>query len=603
MNRQQQRWATWILLAAATGAAACGDDDNSQESAVEADAGSEEEGGSAGKASAGKGGKGGEGGKGGSTASTDNAGGKGGRAAEGGKGGSASEDEEEGTGGKPAAGSGGSGGSSTDDADAGIDIPVFPAVEKVADRIFTQANDLRGLTYSSTGKIWASGHTGAEPADRKLVLARFNADGTPDTSFSEDGFLEYDLVPGDEQSMGLVELEGGDLIVQANVSDGRGGAAIVDTAGVADGVRANGSNVVLVRFTSEGQLVESFGEGGIAQVRFGWAPEDDESWPAPTYNSTAEMENQRYSGPGYPTDSAWGVLLDKSGSEPKVVVNGFGPAVKVDADQRYDNDRYVVRVLASTGAVDPAFNGGKAYTFHTQAALSDGGRRAWLDADGSIVSSGYTNFGEGLGNHVVLLRLKPDGTPDSDFGFGPVAQPGLAVFNPFVENGGVAECYAVARQESGRYVTTGYGRATAANQTSKFGYATTDGVDLVSFAVKGDGKAVDTSWGIEGTRAIQSEEAGLAGTEDRGRDLALLNDGRIIQVGRYGVAPAVFVVTPEGQLDPSSGDKGVISYAGVGGEMPSHFFAVARSQDGKQLVAATSNNAAGVVVAVLKVNE
>jgi uncharacterized delta-60 repeat protein len=531
-------------------------------------------------------------------------GGSGGRsAAEGGKGGAQPDDEngDPGAGGKAAAGSGGASGS--DDADAGVDVPAFPAVEKVADRIFTQANDLRGLTYSSTGKIWASGHTGAEATERRLVLARFNADGTPDTSFDGDGFLEYDVVQGgDEQSIGVVELDGGDVVLQANVSDGRGGAAIVDMAGGADGVRPNGSNVVLLRFTSEGKLVESFGQGGIAQVQFGWAPEDDESWPAPTYNSAAMMENQRYSGPGYPTDQAWGVLLDKSGSEPKLVVNGFGPAVKVSTDQRYDNDRYVVRLLASTGAPDPAFNGGKPYSFHTQAALSDGARRALVESDGSIVSSGYTNFGEGLGNHVVLLRLQPDGTPDTSFGFGPVAQPGIATFNPFVDNGGVAECYAIARQESGRYITTGYGRATAANMTSKFGYVTTDGVDLVSFAVQSDGKAVDTSWGVEGTRAIQSEESGLAATEDRGRDLVVLNDGRAVQVGRFGVGPAVFVVTPDGQLDSSSGDKGVISYNGLG-EMSSHFFAVARSADGKQLVAATNNHAAGVLVAVLKVNE
>jgi uncharacterized delta-60 repeat protein len=369
-------------------------------------------------------------------------------------------------------------------------------------------------------------------------------------------------------------------------------------------VRANGSNVVLLRFTANGELVPSFGQNGIAQLQFGWAPEDDESWPAPTYNSAAAMENQRYSGPGYPTDQAWGVLLDKSGSEEKLVVNGFGAPKKVSADQRYDNDRYVARVLASTGALDPAFNGGSVYTFHTQAALSDGGRRALVEADGSILSSGYTNFGPDLGNHVVLLRLKPDGTPDDSFGFGPVDQPGLAVFNPFVVNGGAAECYGVVRQESGRYITTGYGRATAANTASTLGYATTDGVDLVSFAVKSDGTGVDTSWGLEGTRAIQSEEAGLTATEDRGRDLIVLKDGRSVQVGRYGTSPAIFVVTPDGQLDTGSGDKGVISYTPFATTpTPSHFFAAALSRDGKQLAAATSNHPEGVLLAIVNITE
>ena len=36
----------------------------------------------------------------------------------------------------------------------------------------------------------------------------------------------------------------------------------------------------------------------------------------------------------------------------------------------------------------------------------------------------------------------------------------MAVFNPFVADGGFAECYGVARLADGSYVTTGYGGAT-----------------------------------------------------------------------------------------------------------------------------------------------
>jgi uncharacterized delta-60 repeat protein len=601
----RQRWATWILVAAAAGAAACGDDTDAilEEDVEQSDAG-EKEGGSSGS-----------GGKSGSnTSSGEGESEEGGRSAasggSGGSGGSRSSDDKEeqgaggsksGSGGRGGSSGSGSGGSGSDDSDAGVESP-YPAIEKVGDSVVKQANDLRGLTYSASGKIWASGHTDADANNRKLVLARFNADGTPDTSFADNGFLVYDVRQGDEQSMGLVELENGDVVVQANVSDGKGGAAVVDSAGGPDGMRANGSDVTLLRFTSSGELVTSFGEEGIAKVTFGWAPSDDQFWPAPTYNSAAAMENQRYSHAGFPTDQAWGVLLDKSSGEEKLVLNGFGAPTKVDSNQRLDNDRFVVRVLASTGEIDPDFNGGKPFTFHSEGTLSDGGRRALVEPDGSIVSSGYTNFGEGQGNHVILARLKPDGTPDSDFGFGRLDQPGLATFNPFLENGGVAECYNVVKTESGRYVTTGYGRATAANQTSKFGYATSDGPDLVAFAVKGDGTEVDTGWGIDGTRAIQSEEAGLGGTEDRGRDLVALKDGRTVHVGRYGTGPAIFVVTPDGELDVGSGNKGIISYTPFA-EMPSHFFAAALSPDGKSVAATTNNHAEGVIVAVIKVSE
>jgi uncharacterized delta-60 repeat protein len=484
--------------------------------------------------------------------------------------------------------------------DAGEAAPQkFGAIEQVGDKVIPEINDLRGLVFSKDGnKLYASGHTDADPKNRKLVLARFSADGTLDTSFDGDGIVVTDLAPGDEQSLGVVELENGDLIVQANVTDGKGGAAIKDNAGGADGMRANGVNVWLVRFDSSGTLVTSWGKGGKTPVNFGWTDEDDAAWPAPTFNSML-AENMRYSMSGYPSDQAWGVVLDKSSGEEKLVVSGFGPAKKAAIDQRYDNDRYVARILASTGAPDPEWNGGSAFTFNSLGTFSDGGRRAIVEKDGTVISAGYTNFGAGLGNHVVLLRIEPDGTADADFGFG-IAAPGTTRFNPFVDDGGVAECYSVTRQSKGRYITTGYGRATGAGVKSRYGYVTSDNVDLVSFGVKSDGRGIDLTYGTMGTLAVQSEELGLGGTEDRGRDLLALPDDRVVHVGRLGVSPAVFVTTPDGKLDKSVSDDGIFTYEAFP-EMPSHFFAVAASADKKHIAAATSSHPSGVLVAVLEV--
>ncbi len=162
-----------------------------------------------------------------------------------------------------------------------------------------------------------------------------------------------------------------------------------------------------------------------------------------------------------------GVSLDDSSGEEKVVVFGFGPA-KVGATtgdpavQRTDNDRYIARVLADDGSFDPDFNDGEVFSYNSGGTFSDGGRRGLVLEDGSIVSAGYTNYGEGLGNHILVIKLTPEGTPDPSFGFG-IASPGVARANPFLDDGGVAECYNVAVQSSGRYVTTGYGRATVAN--------------------------------------------------------------------------------------------------------------------------------------------
>jgi hypothetical protein len=187
-------------------------------------------------------------------------------------------------------------------------------------------------------------------------------------------------------------------------------------------------------------------------------------------------------------------------------------------------------------------------------------------------------------------------------------------FNPFLADGGVAECYGIGRLSTGHFVTTGYGRATAAGVPSSLGYAVTDSVDLVSFKTLPSG-AIDTDgWATEGALAIQSEEfhAGVD-TEDRGRDLIVLPDDRVIQVGKYGPYPAIYVVKPNGRLDAGSGTGGRFEYAPLvraadPAAMPpvtalttSHFFAVARSPNGKSIVATSSNHELGVRVAFLGV--
>src|SRR5690606_22351478 len=108
-----------------------------------------------------------------------------------------------------------------------------------------------------------------------------------------------------------------------------------------------------------------------------------------------------------PSYTAWDIQLDTvttPGTE-KIVVFGYGAPPKVDGEeQRTDDDRWVTRVLASDGSIDPEFNGGAPFTADVAGLnASDGARRGFLDSDGSLISAGYTNFGEG--NNAVLIRL------------------------------------------------------------------------------------------------------------------------------------------------------------------------------------------------------
>jgi uncharacterized delta-60 repeat protein len=448
-------------------------------------------------------------------------------------------------------------------------------IAPLADTTTELANDLRGVAYGADGKIYVSGHKGDQAVETVAVVGRFNADGTPDTSFSEDGFAEVDLGAGRvEQSLGVAPLANGDVVAAVNAVDEDGG-----------------TSVYLIRFDAAGnQITGSWGgDTGAVEVVFGWANADNDSFPG--------VEKP-------PVDTAWDLKVDTSSGVEKLVVAGHGSAAQ--GTSRTDADRFVTRLLAADGSVDPEFNGGQPFTYHSAQAFSEGGRRVLVEADGAIVSAGYTNLGDALRNHVILIRLNADGTLDPGFGgfvapqssadaVGLAATPGVAVFNPLVVDGGFAECYAVARLSDGSYVTTGYGGATSTGTASTLGFKTTEAPDIVSFKVVGT--ALDASYGANGAAVVQSEGLGLPTAEDRGRNVVGLPGDRTLHVGFVGGVPSAVVLDAAGKLDTSVSEDGIIALPSD--TISSQFFGAALSADGTHIALTTNNNAAGARLVVL----
>jgi uncharacterized delta-60 repeat protein len=457
-------------------------------------------------------------------------------------------------------------------------------ITSVADFTTTKANDLRGIAYAADGKIYVSGHAGDQSAEKdpetRFVIGRLNADGTADTTFGTDGFVELDLEPARmEQSLAVAPLANGDVVAAVNVWEEDGGIS-----------------VNLVRFDSTGKQITGTwgGDTGRVEVVFGWPNANNDAFP------DAEKP---------PQDTAWDLKVDNSSGTEKLVVAGHGSAA--EGSDRTDADRFVTRLLASDGSVDPAFNGGKPFTYHSAQAFSEGGRRMGVEADGAILSAGYTNLGDNLRNHVILIRLNADGTLDQSFGgfvspqssadaVGLAVTPGVAVFNPLVADGGFTEAYAAVKLSDGSYVTTGYGGATAEAVPSTLGLQTTMGPDIVSFKVKGN--ALDTGYGLNGNAVVQSE--GFAGTdalksnEERGRLAVGLPGDRTLHVGFFGGVPAVVVLDASGKLDSSVSGDGVLPLPND--TVASQFFGAALSPDGKHVAVSTNNSKGGARVVVLE---
>lgn len=456
-------------------------------------------------------------------------------------------------------------------------------ITSVADFVTDKANDLRGLAYAADGKIYVSGHAGDQSAETnpetRFVIGRLNADGTADTSFSDDGFVELELEPARmEQSLAVAPLANGDVVAAVNVWEEDGGIS-----------------VNLVRFDATGKQITGTwgGESGRVEVVFGWPNAKNDAFP------DAEKP---------PQDTAWDLKVDNSSGTEKLVVAGHGSAA--EGSGRTDADRYVTRLLASDGSVDPSFNGGKPFTYHSAQAFAEGGRRVGVEADGAILSAGYTNLGDTLRNHVILIRLLPDGTLDPAFGgfvspqssadaVGLTVTPGVAVFNPLVADGGFTEAYAAVKLSDGSYVTTGYGGATAEGVASTLGLQTTVGPDIVSFKVKGS--ELDQSFGSNGNAVAQSEGStveGLKSNEERGRLAVGLPGDRTLHVGFFGGVPAAVVLDAAGKFDTTVSEDGILTLPND--TIASQFFGAAVAPDGKHVALSTNNSKAGARVVVLE---
>ncbi len=244
-------------------------------------------------------------------------------------------------------------------------------------------------------------------------------------------------------------------------------------------------NIALVRLDPNGVIDPSFGENGVRQFDFG--PDA-----------------------GGVGDTVWNLASDAQ-DRLLVFAAAKGPETRVD------RDRLVIRLTAD-GALDTTFATEGIYTLNV-GNLNDNVRNGTVLADGHIVAAGYaaqpTATGTQTANRAVLLRLHDDGTPDVAFGF-----EGVANENPFMPDDpvtqpwGMVEAYGLAQQSSGHYVTAGYGRSAA-----------TGTVDLVSMRLTPDGR-LDPTWGVGGTVVLD-----FIGENDRGRNVAVLPDDRVLIVG------------------------------------------------------------------------
>ncbi|MFO0593688.1 MAG: hypothetical protein U0228_00215 [Myxococcaceae bacterium] len=296
-----------------------------------------------------------------------------------------------------------------------------------------------------------------------------------------------------------------------------------DDAGIAvDSGVPRDLDIAVLRLTSDGQKDSTFGTGGVRVFDFATAT-------------------------GSARDTVYGFDFDAQG---RVLLFG-----STKATGRSDVDRFVAR-LTLAGELDTSFAVDGLHKLDLGGS-NEAARHGFVQADGKIVTAGYSPVPSGAvqadggvqtANHVVLLRLLPDGAPDPTFG-----TDGIVKYDPWATTQGTpwgyAEAYGVVRQSSGRYVTAGYGRMGASGT-----------VDVVSLRFDDTGKS-DGTWNGSGVFTLD-----LIGGDDRARHAVLLPDDRVLIVGSAttltsDVDALVAMVKSDGSPDTSFGSGGNRTFA------------------------------------------
>lgn len=270
-----------------------------------------------------------------------------------------------------------------------------------------------GVAIDSAGRIVLGGTVARGSFNYDFAVGRLLEDGSPDPSFGNDGLLTIDS--GSEGDSGT-----------ALAIDGEGRILL---GGTTERLRET-ERAVAIRVTPDGSLDPSFGAGGIATVGFGERSSAEAIAVEPsgavllaggaTVSGSRRFALYRLNSNGNPDPSLGGdghVTFDPPGARGEkaataVAVDASGRLLLVGTEGSEGNEAAPVVRLLPNGFLDPSFGTGGALVLPlSQPAVASG---AALDSKGRLVIVG----GAGTGNEQepFLARLDSNGAMDTSFG-------------------------------------------------------------------------------------------------------------------------------------------------------------------------------------------
>ena len=276
----------------------------------------------------------------------------------------------------------------------------FGANGKVVSDFGHRVEFINSLAVQSDGKIVAAGTVGSELTGFSFAVARYNVNGSLDTSFGTNGLTTTIFNANSYSLIRSVVLQSDGKIVVGGESE----------ADVADGTH---SNFALARYNTNGTLDTTFGSGGKTTTDFNLS-----------YEKLSRL------------------ILQSDG---KIVAGG-----STDNRSNNNSDDVALARYNTNGALDTTFgNGGKVVTnlnLTNSYGSTDNAYSIALQSDGKIVAGGRISE-YSVTTKFALQRYNTDGTLDSGFGSGGIITTGWGVNNAYIQD--------IALQKDGQIVAVG----------------------------------------------------------------------------------------------------------------------------------------------------
>jgi len=227
------------------------------------------------------------------------------------------------------------------------------------------------------------------------------------------------------------------------------------------------------------------------------------------------------------------------------------------------DDSYFVARFNPDGELDTSFN---AVGFYSAAGYHAGG--LVIQPDGKILTTIWLAGPAARASSVGVQRLNPDGSPDHSFGFRGTATLRMAPISATLSD--------LALQPDGRILVAGYARDLASH---------TYLLDFFAARLTDTGK-LDPTFGEHGQWIMD------LGGDDGASNISLQPDGRIVLAGiANGQAADLTLVrlTPEGELDSSFGETGIVHTDFTAGADDSVYDSLIQA-DGKILIVGATNS-------------